>query len=114
MRGLLLDDARPLDAGMPNDDAFVLGCVARAAGHPGRSDVGDAIDRGLILARLLREYGYGVVRLPEGRTATAPATSIEVPIMDTWLGAMAYSVTKDEDGKAALIGQGWAPPKEEA
>lgn len=72
---------KTLDSGMMNDDAYVLGKVAAAAGHPRRSDVGDAIDRGLILARILREYGYGVVKLPEGRAAKTPATNIEVPTL---------------------------------
>jgi hypothetical protein len=90
-----------------NDDAFVLGCIAAAAGHPGRTGVGDSIDRGLILGRLLREYGYGVVRLPEGRTASVPATKIEVEIEPTYAGRMALWVVTQEDGQRMLEMKGW-------
>jgi len=38
-----------------------LAKCAREAGDPARKDVGDSIDRGLILLRLLNEAGYDVV-----------------------------------------------------
>jgi len=52
-----------LDAACDNRIAWTLGDVAKAAGDPTRQDVGDPIDRGLILLRLLREHGFGVVQL---------------------------------------------------
>lgn len=41
--------------------AWRLGDVARQAGNPHRKDVGDFIDRGLILERLLKENGFEVI-----------------------------------------------------
>jgi hypothetical protein len=38
--------------------ASYLGEIARAAGNSKRKDVGDSIDRGLILERLLKEAGF--------------------------------------------------------
>ena len=38
--------------------AYRLGLIASEAGDPNRSDVGDEIDRGLILRRLLEESGF--------------------------------------------------------
>jgi hypothetical protein len=54
-----------LDAAMDNGLAWRLGEVAREAGNLARIDVGDPIDRGLILVRLLREKGFGVVELKD-------------------------------------------------
>jgi hypothetical protein len=51
-----------IESGCSNDIAWKLGEVARAAGDPNRTDVGDYIDRGLILLRLLREAGFDLVR----------------------------------------------------
>lgn len=53
---------KALTASMDNVDAWRLGEIARRAGHPDRRDVGDPIDRGLILLRLLNECGYSVHR----------------------------------------------------
>jgi hypothetical protein len=49
-----------LTAAMDNVVASRLGEIARQAGNPNRSDVGDGIDRGLILLRLLNEGGFVV------------------------------------------------------
>lgn len=51
---------KPLDAACDNVTAWKLGEVAREAGNPARPDVGDLIDRGLILLRLLHEAGFDV------------------------------------------------------
>ena len=51
---------KPLDASSDNTLVWRLGDVARVAGDPTRRDVGDPIDRGLILLRLLREAGFYV------------------------------------------------------
>lgn len=48
-----------LDCGMNNQLAWRLGEIASDAGDPER-DVGDHIDRGLILLRLLNESGFQV------------------------------------------------------
>lgn len=52
-----MSDTRILTAAMDNLDAWRLGEVANAAV---RNPVGDLIDRGLILLRLLNERGYAV------------------------------------------------------
>lgn len=52
---------RPLTASMQNTLAWRLGSVATNAGDTKRSDVGDPIDRGLILLRLLNEQGFDLV-----------------------------------------------------
>ena len=41
--------------------AWKLGKIAREAGNPKRKDVGDLIDRGLILERLLNAQGFELV-----------------------------------------------------
>lgn len=51
---------RPLDSSCDNTMAWRLGEVALKAGDPARKDVGDFIDRGLILLRLLKEAGFEV------------------------------------------------------
>lgn len=51
---------QPLDAAMNNVLAWRLGEIAILAGG-GRKDVGDTIDRGLILLRLLNEKGFDLV-----------------------------------------------------
>lgn len=48
---------KPLDSAMDNVLAWKLGCIAINAGDD-REDVGDRIDRGLILLRLLNESGF--------------------------------------------------------
>lgn len=59
-----MDALTPLTAAMDNVIASRLGQIATQAGKPDRKDVGDSIDRGLILRRLLEEAGYGIVKLP--------------------------------------------------
>lgn len=57
---------KPLNELMDNVLAWRLGEVALEAGDPKRKDVGDLIDRGLILRRLLEEKGfYLVLKTPE-------------------------------------------------
>lgn len=51
---------KSLDAAMDNALASHLGEIARDAGRSSRTDVGDTIDRGLILVRLLKERGFVV------------------------------------------------------
>lgn len=48
----------PLKSSMDNVLASRLGQIADEAGSPQRTDVGDSIDRGLILRRLLEEKGF--------------------------------------------------------
>ena len=43
---------------MQNTLAWRLGIVAKEAGNPNRTDVGDPIDRGLVLLKLLNENGF--------------------------------------------------------
>lgn len=50
--------SKPLDAAMQNTMAWKLDEIAREAGRIDRTDVGDPIDRGLILLRLLNEGGF--------------------------------------------------------
>jgi hypothetical protein len=54
---------KPLNAASDNALMWRLGQVAREAGDPARKDVGDLIDRGLILLRLLREKGFEVYEI---------------------------------------------------
>ena len=51
----------PISAAMNNVLASKLGNIALDAGNPKRSGVGDSIDRGLILRRLLEEEGFYIV-----------------------------------------------------
>jgi len=51
-----------LDRYMDNTTASLLGVVALNAGKPDRVDIGDSIDRGLILLRLLNEAGFDIVQ----------------------------------------------------
>ena len=51
----------PISAAMNNVLASKLGNIALDAGNPKRSGVGDSIDRGLILRRLLGEEGFYIV-----------------------------------------------------
>lgn len=55
--------SEPLTAACDNQIAWRLGEVAREAGALDRKDVGDLIDRGLILLRLLREAGFHVTQI---------------------------------------------------
>ena len=61
----------PLTASCDNAIAWKLGQVAREAGNPARADVGDPIDRGLILLRLLKEAGFEVRQSESGRAEKA-------------------------------------------
>ena len=56
---------RPLDCGMDNLLAWSLGLIAHEAGDEQRKDVGDPIDRGLILRRLLEEKGFVLYYQPK-------------------------------------------------
>lgn len=105
-----MTDLKPLTSLMLNDDAYVLGFIAVAAGHNGREDVGDSIDRGLILARLMREFGYGIVKLPEGRLPGLRMDQIDIPIADHFMPRMAYAVHYNEKAREVLIEKGWTPP----
>lgn len=51
-------DGEPLDAFMNNVLASRLGEVALKVKNIDRKDVGDSIDRGLILRRFLEEHGF--------------------------------------------------------
>jgi hypothetical protein len=51
----------PLTSDMDNTLAWKLGKITLEAGDPNRKDVGDPIDRGLILRRLLEEKGFYLV-----------------------------------------------------
>lgn len=53
----------PLTAAMDSVTASRLGQIALYAGHPSRKDVGDSIDRGLILRRLLEEKGFAICQI---------------------------------------------------
>jgi hypothetical protein len=55
---------KPLTALSDNLHMVRLAKCALEAGVPVRPDVGDSIDRGLILLRLLNEAGYDVVSRP--------------------------------------------------
>lgn len=55
------DSAKTLTASMNNRDAWRLGEVANKAMAP-EQRVGDYIDRGLILRRLLEEEGYLLIK----------------------------------------------------
>lgn len=59
---ILSQPPKPLSSAMDNVDAWRLGEVAQKAGGPSRKDVGDYIDRGLILRRLLEEKGYLIIK----------------------------------------------------
>lgn len=61
-----------LTAAMDNVDAWRLGETCLKAASP-EQRVGDYIDRGLILRRLLEENGYGIVKL----AATQPVPADE-------------------------------------
>ena len=53
--------SEPLTSLMDNVLARQLGEIAREAGSAKRNDVGDYIDRGLILRRLLQKQGFYLV-----------------------------------------------------
>lgn len=50
-----------LTPAMDNVLASTLGQIALDVGRPGRDDVGDSIDRGLILRRILSEHGFKLI-----------------------------------------------------
>jgi hypothetical protein len=56
----MTETTRPLTALMPNTIAWRLGEVCMDVASPAQK-VGDPIDRGLILLRLLNERGFDVV-----------------------------------------------------
>lgn len=49
-----------LNAAMDNVYASRLGQIASAAGDPNRKDIGDAIDRGLVLLSMLNAAGFAI------------------------------------------------------
>jgi hypothetical protein len=53
--------SKPLTELMDNVLAWRLGEIASDAGDPQRKGVGDLIDRGLILRRLLEEKGFYII-----------------------------------------------------
>jgi hypothetical protein len=57
----------PLTCAMSNVLAWKLGETAMKAGNPNRKDVGDLIDRGLILCRMLEEAGFELRVIPNGK-----------------------------------------------
>lgn len=99
--------AVPLTAMMDNLDAYRLGFVALSAGHIGRSDVGDSIDRGLILNHQLNQFGFALIKL-DGHFLSV--SEIDTPLAPEWLARMSYAVAVDDQGRDALIRQGWTPP----
>jgi len=52
---------KALDSSMDNVTAQRLAVIAIRAGDLNRKDVGDSIDRGLILRRLLEEDGFLII-----------------------------------------------------
>lgn len=56
-----------LTAAMDNLTAQKLGMVGYQLSEYPREKIGDEIDRGLVLRRLLEEAGFGVVRLTKSR-----------------------------------------------
>lgn len=56
---------KPLTALMDNVLAWQLGEIALQAGSPSRKDIGDYIDRGLILRRLLDQGGFCLIKKDE-------------------------------------------------
>jgi hypothetical protein len=54
-----------LDSGMSNLTAHKLGGAALKFTKYPREKIGDEIDRGLVLCRILREAGFGIVLLSE-------------------------------------------------
>jgi len=62
---------QPLDRFMDNLVALKLARIACASGG-NRDDVGDSIDRGLILLRLLNEGGFDLLPKAEPPTSSAP------------------------------------------
>lgn len=58
--------SKPLTSAMDNVLASRLGKVALEAGNPRHDGVGDSIDRGLILRRLLEESGFEIREVKSG------------------------------------------------
>lgn len=58
------DPKEPLTTSMDNVIASRLGEIALCAGEPKRTDVGDSIDRGLILLRMLNKVGLSLIISP--------------------------------------------------
>jgi hypothetical protein len=57
--------SEPLDAGMDNLTAYRLGEVGLQLIEYPREKIGDEIDRGLVLRRLLEESGFFLVCIDE-------------------------------------------------
>lgn len=62
--GNTMSESKPLTLSMDNVHASRLGQIASAAGNPNRKDIGDSIDRGLILLKLLTDAGF-VIRVDD-------------------------------------------------
>lgn len=91
---------KTLTAAMDNSKAWKLGAVAKDAGNPKREGVGDMIDRGLILNRLLNENGFGVVDLETNDVAPPVARSLgEVAAEQLW----AEDYLCDPDGTDGVL-----------
>lgn len=68
-------DREPLDAAVDNVLAWSLGEACNEAASPSRN-VGDCIDRGLILLRILNEKGFDVIVRREVIDATKRAADV--------------------------------------
>lgn len=55
------DTGKPLTAGSDNLHMGTLADIARVVAHPYCPGIGDSIDQGLIMLRLLNEAGYDVI-----------------------------------------------------
>lgn len=112
-----------LTPAMDNVDASILGQISTSAGHDGRKDVGDNIDRGLILLRLLNTLGYQVARNDPPHSFQPAVLGmhtheerqkiLEVPISDTYWGRLALTVEYNDESRDYLIQRGWKPPEGE-
>lgn len=68
--GPFFDKSKPLTSAVDNVIASRMGRIAVIAGDKDRTDVGDSIDRGLVLLRLLDEIGLSVILKPDGDTGS--------------------------------------------
>lgn len=93
---------------LSNDEAYLLGCIAASAGHDCRDDVGDSIDRGLILRRLLKEQGF---TLQKSRVRTHSIKDLAPPVSDSYYPRLAYIVNNNDQARETLVKLGWEPPK---
>lgn len=78
-----------LTAAMDNVLAYQLGLIARSPQLHDPINIGDEIDRGLILRRLLEERGFGLVRLTQraadvGESEPKCTTEKLCPVHNVW------------------------------